>query len=92
MVLADTDAAGARQLAEDIRASVDAMEPVLPGKQKLTVSLGACTCYAKPEDDVQVLLSMADKALYQAKKGGRNRVVAINETGLNAIKPAPGTL
>ena len=92
VVLADTDAAGARQLAEDIRASVDAMEPVLPGKQKLTVSLGACTCYAKPEDDVQVLLSMADKALYQAKKGGRNRVVAINETGLNAIKPAPGTL
>ena len=92
VLLADTDAAGARQLAEEIRSSVDVMEPMLPGKQRLTISLGACTCYAKPKDEVQVLLSMADKALYQAKKGGRNRVVAINETGLNAIKPTPETL
>ena len=92
VVLADTDAAGARQLAEEIRSSVDAMETLPQGKQKITASLGACTCYAKPGDDVQVLLSMADKALYQAKKGGRNRVVAINQTGLNAIKPSPEIL
>lgn len=92
VLLADTDAAGARQLAEEIRSSVDAMEPVLPSKHKLTISLGACTCYARPDNNALALLNMADKALYQAKKGGRNRVVAINETGLNAINPSPDTL
>ena len=87
VVLTETDAAGTRLLAEKIRSAVEQMEPANPGTPKLTVSLGACTRYAKPGDDSEQLLRTADKALYQAKKRGRNRVMDINETGLNALKP-----
>ena len=89
VVLTETDAAGTRLLAEKIRAAVEQMEPANPHTTRLTVSVGTCTRYAKPGDNQEELLSTADKALYQAKKRGRNRVMDINETGLNALKPKP---
>ena len=90
VVLTETDAAGTRLLAEKIRAAVEQLEPANPATCKLTVSLGACTRYAKPGDAQEELLKTADKALYQAKKRGRNRVMDINETGLNALMPKTG--
>ena len=89
VVLTETDAAGTRLLAEKIRSAVEHMQPANTATNKLTVSLGACTRYAKPGDVQEELISTADKALYQAKKRGRNRVMDINETGLNALKPKP---
>lgn len=91
LVLTETDAAGTRQLSEKIRQAVERMPPVMPGHRTLTVSVGTCTRYAKPGEHQDTLLSAADKALYQAKKAGRNRVVNINETGLNALKPKPAS-
>ena len=87
VVLNETDAASTRLLAEKIRHAVEQMEPVTADGKVLTISLGTCTRYAKASDSPLEIINTADKAMYQAKKGGRNRVVNINETGLITFKP-----
>jgi diguanylate cyclase (GGDEF)-like protein len=70
LLLADTDLEGARVLAERVREQV-----ALPydGPMKaLTASLGVTVW--QPGDAVDELFRRADRALYAAKAGGRNRV------------------
>ena len=75
VILAETDNAGARQIAEKIRVAVEQM-PLLAGAETpITVSIGISTWTTEKEISLEQLLFMADKALYQAKEGGRNRVV-----------------
>jgi diguanylate cyclase (GGDEF)-like protein len=70
-----TDLEGTRALAERFREQV-IVEPIpsLPPGDRVTVSIGLAT-WEGPEDTAERLLSRADKALYQAKAEGRNRVV-----------------
>ncbi len=56
-----------RRRVEDLRV------PVEHGELRLTVSIGACI--AQPGDTLHSLLAEADRRLYLAKAGGRNRVV-----------------
>lgn len=44
------------------------------GRLEVTVSIGAAYCSADVETDVSSLLERADRALYQAKQQGRDRV------------------
>jgi len=44
-------------------------------KLKVTVSIGVATYPSEPVDSPGALIREADKALYRAKEGGRNRVV-----------------
>jgi diguanylate cyclase (GGDEF)-like protein len=76
VILADTNVAGARQIAEHIRAAVEQMPKVEGAEVAMTVSIGISTWTTASEMTLEQLLFAADKALYQAKEGGRNRVVA----------------
>jgi diguanylate cyclase (GGDEF)-like protein len=76
VVLPETDSNGASRIAESIRAAVEQGEPVKADDSPITVSIGLSTWSGASEACPQMLLFAADKALYQAKYSGRNRVVA----------------
>ena len=70
LILHETTEAGARTLAERIRAKVAAA--TFPGGLKLTISIGVA---ATDEPALfTTLMERADQALYAAKQGGRNQV------------------
>ena len=72
------DLADAQRVAERIRLHVgEAPIQVCGGKARLgvTISIGVAASLGA-EDTPDLLLKRADEALYQAKTGGRNRVVA----------------
>jgi two-component system cell cycle response regulator len=79
LVLEGTDRAGARQLAERIREEVAAQNyESSKGPFKATLSLGVAV-YPDDGKAKQEVIACADKALYAAKHGGRNRTVCHGE-------------
>jgi diguanylate cyclase (GGDEF)-like protein len=76
VILAETDCAGAQQIAEHIRVAVEQL-PFLAGiESPITVSIGISTWTTNTDTSLEQLLFAADKALYLAKESGRNRVIA----------------
>ena len=75
-ILPDTDSKGAVLVAENVRTSIEkAAIPCHKGKEtKVTVSIGVHTCIPTQSCKSKELFNGADKALYKAKKTGRNRV------------------
>ena len=74
VLLNNCSLAQAMQVAEALRAAVASHDFALPEPQvPVTISLGV-TEY-RPDDSESAFFSRADAALYQAKEGGRNRVV-----------------
>lgn len=68
----------ASQLAERIRLAVshaDIPHDFVPSRH-VTISLGVASVVPRPGMDRMALFASADKALYEAKRAGRNRVVA----------------
>lgn len=82
LVLPDTDGEGARKLAEELRQAVAELSFDPPdGGDGLGVTISIGTASERPDgDDAQQfaarLLLQADEAVYRAKSGGRNRIVA----------------
>lgn len=76
-ILPGADERGARHLAERIRSAVrEAQVEVAPGQRvAVTVSLGL-SVWPQDAAEAEELVAAADRALYAAKQGGRDRVVA----------------
>jgi diguanylate cyclase (GGDEF)-like protein len=75
VLLPETNAEGARNIAERLRAAAEALEIVF-GERKLraTVSIGVAELSAGAIDLTDQLFVEADRELYIAKAEGRNRV------------------
>lgn len=74
LILPDTPAGGARQVAESLRYELSRISLSAGDAQiTMTISAGVVTA-AKNELDAQALIARADKALYRAKHAGRDRV------------------
>lgn len=72
MILPNTDLEQATQIAERVRIAIESTRVEFYPDIQLTLSLGVASLL--PNDDMNSLLARADRALYQAKKNGRNRV------------------
>jgi len=76
VVMPDTEATIAEKVAERVRAEIAELPFVINGVGvPVTVSVGVSSL-KRGADSVADLLKRADVALYEAKSGGRNRVVA----------------
>ncbi len=71
VLMPDTSAADALELAEHIRARVAAKKFM---GRKMTLSIGVAS-FPEDADNAEALISVADEALYQAKREGRDRAV-----------------
>lgn len=76
VILPDTPALGAEQVAECLRRELAGITMHAPNRTvAITASLGVATT-VDGEIDVTALIERADQALYQAKRAGRNRFCA----------------
>jgi diguanylate cyclase (GGDEF)-like protein/PAS domain S-box-containing protein len=80
ILLPETDLVEATEVAERLKESIAKSKVPLEGGLPLhfTVSIGVTSLVSK-DDNLDVLLNLADKALYQAKEQGRNRVCVVKQ-------------
>jgi diguanylate cyclase (GGDEF)-like protein len=76
LILPQTDRDGACAVAERMRSVIEDHTFPLTAPGSITISLGVAVFPDDAEDQIS-LIQAADRALYLAKKGGRNRVVTL---------------
>ena len=90
VILPNNSASDAIQLAELIRETIYNLNITHPNSNlssgRVTVSAGGCSLIPTANTDQQTLISNADQALYQSKKGGRNQVTWIDLTQPSSVQ------
>ena len=79
VVMPDTPPDVAAEVAERLRAQIEADGFAIENGARtidVTVSVGVASIVRNGDEDAKSLLKRADKALYEAKNTGRNRVVS----------------
>lgn len=74
MMLADTPPSNAKAIAERIRSLIESTRIALEGGAHLSFTVSIGIAAFQQGDSSDTLLMRADSALYQAKRGGRNRL------------------
>jgi len=92
LLFGETPLDAATRLAEMIRTAVQALalpNPRSPSGPWITVSVGVATIVPTQLDEIENLFVCADRAMYAAKAGGRNRVEAtVVGTAWDVVKDA----
>lgn len=79
IVLPDTPREAAVRVADRVRVAV---EQLVRNPRPITVSIGCSETGGDMKSDLHSLVELADKALYEAKRSGRNRVVCASSSEL----------
>lgn len=87
VLMPQTDAAGALQLGEDLRAQLADGFPLNSEISGATISAGITMFGGQRETAAESVLVAADKALYQAKEEGRNRIVLFHSPSESVGNP-----
>lgn len=88
MVLTNTDTAGGHLVATRLRHGIEhAVVEAQHARIQLTASFGVAT-FSSDDGDLEDVIERADRALYQAKETGRNRVCVAPEDALGRVYDA----
>ncbi|NIX01393.1 MAG: diguanylate cyclase, partial [Phycisphaerae bacterium] len=86
IILPETDINGAMVIAERLRKKIEnhpfrliASDLETPQEIHITVSIGVSQALPSSKITAQELIEQGDRAMYTAKKTGRNKVVSFNE-------------
>lgn len=95
LLLPETDLQRGELLAERLRQKIATTYiPVNEHSITLTASFGVCggnpaDCHMEPQRAIEMLIELADQALYQAKQAGRNRVCSITPNFSKTMASSP---
>ncbi len=90
LVLPDTGLEAARVLAERIRTAIGD-HPLLVDQQRIAITVSLGVACAEGDADLDELSQEADRAMYMAKRGGRNRVASVEHRPVHLSNAPAGS-